>query len=156
MMPSLLHAMEAEAAVLGALLCECARIVEIRKILPDGTWFNRSAHKAIYDAILQAADENGGVVDIIVLNQKLEDNGEIKLAGGLDRLVALVSEFPSAAHAQHYARLVRDKHLLFCAMDAGDEMTHKMRERPDLFRDQLSKTIRKLMEIRELSTAFAP
>lgn len=148
-------AIEAEAAVLGCILVDHECLPKVAEILPDSGWFSRPRYAKVYDAINGVAHENGGVVDLVLLHQRLEDNGELKLVGGLDRLVEMASEFPSALHVTHYAKLVREKHLLFRALQSADELYHGLMDRPDEFRARLSVALDKLYVIAKELNQFS-
>lgn len=135
------ESLEAEAAVLGCVIVEHERLPVVREILPDSSWFMRPRNAKIYDAILNVADRSGGAVDLVLLNQQLEDAGDLILVGGLDRLVSLANEFPNASHAVHYARLVRSKNLTYKAMLTADDLRRRLEDRADEWRAHIQRAV---------------
>lgn len=97
---------EAEAAVLGAMLADPAVAVRLAATLrPEH--FGRNGDAAIFRAATHLA-VTCGAIDVVLLRDELTRTGEIGAAGGVDRLVYLLSAVPSAANADHYAGIVRD------------------------------------------------
>lgn len=149
MMPP--HAIEAEGAMLGCILVDPSVLPLIRQIVPNEEYFVRPYNSTIYRAMLRTYDREG-TLDLILLNQHLEDAGEMKAAGGLDYLVQLASAFPNAAHAQHYARLVRDKHLLHRAMIVAGDLIYYLQHDAVNCRQRLETAI---ADMKIISALFA-
>jgi replicative DNA helicase len=101
--------LEAEAAVLGAILLErdaIDRVIEI--VSPDS--FYSEAHKCIYKAIMQIYGENG-VVDTITVMDKLTANGELETIGGPYYLVQLTKPVADTAHIEKHAMIIQQKYV---------------------------------------------
>ncbi|KEO81329.1 replicative DNA helicase [Tumebacillus flagellatus] len=101
---------EAEQAVLGAVMLEADAIVTVQEMLsvPD---FYRKSHQLIYEAILQLA-ESGEPVDVVTVSKMLSDNGQIEEIGGVAYLANLANSVPTAANVDHYASIVKEKSVL--------------------------------------------
>ena len=95
----------AEQAVLGAILLEPAAISVVRGLLPDASAFGVPAHRAIYAACCAMTDR-GTPIDPPLLTAELEARGS---GDATSLLVEIVDAAPSAAHAAHYAAIVRDR-----------------------------------------------
>src|SRR5690554_3428435 len=101
---------EAEQSVIGALLLDrdaAHRVAEV--VEPDD--FYREAHRLIYQAILDLLDA-GEAVDTVTLSDRLRKRKELERVGGIGYLTTLVNSVPTAANAEHYARIVAEKALL--------------------------------------------
>ena len=101
------HAIEAEVCLLGSIIVEPQRIPEIRNIMHSDD-FSSPRNGTIYNAIVELYETHGSL-DVVQLHQLLVDRDVLDAVGGQDYLVELANSMPSAANAQHYARLVREK-----------------------------------------------
>ncbi len=103
------HDEEAEVAVLGSMLLDKEAVGEVVPIVRSEDFY-RSAHKILYESMIRVYDENA-IVDIVMLRSDLERAGQLDEVGGDDILAHLVSAVPSAANAEYYAKIVRDRAL---------------------------------------------
>lgn len=101
------QAVEAEAAVLGAMLLEQDAISIALEILDD-TAFYRDAHRKIFNAIIALYDRNEPT-DVITLSEELEKRNELPAVGGSFYLVGLTEGVSTAANVEYHARIVHDK-----------------------------------------------
>lgn len=101
------QAVEAEAAVLGAMLLEQDAISIALEILDD-TAFYRDAHRKIFNAIIALYDRNEPT-DVITLSEELEKRNELPAAGGSFYLVGLTEGVSTAANVEYHARIVLEK-----------------------------------------------
>ena len=56
--------------------------------------------------------DKGSAIDLVILRDELSRRGDLEKVGGVEYLVQLVQSVPSAANAEFYAGIVRDKALL--------------------------------------------
>jgi replicative DNA helicase len=101
------HDIEAEMAVLGAMLLEgeaCQVALEI--VGPED--FYRAQHRTICQAIVDiyASDQQP---DELLLRERLEAKGLLEEVGGADYLHELAQSVPSTANVERYAEIVRDR-----------------------------------------------
>jgi replicative DNA helicase len=102
--------LEAEGSVLGAILLDNeAAWAVARHVKPEH--FYKAAHQAIYSTILDLIGARQPV-DLVILKDELGRRGALEAVGGAAYLAELVEAVPSAANAEYYARLVRDRALL--------------------------------------------
>ena len=105
------HNLDAERAVLGAVLLEgretLPRVIEILR--PSD--FYTDAHRTTYEAMLRLFDR-GEPVDLITLNEELRRNERMASVGGPAALALLVEQASIAAYLMSYAQIVRDMALL--------------------------------------------
>jgi replicative DNA helicase len=101
---------EAEEAVLGALLIDPAAIVAVASTLSPED-FLRPAHRRIYAAMLDLYVRRQAV-DYLTTLSELERAGHLDEAGGAVYLTELIERVPTAAHVEHYARLVERASVL--------------------------------------------
>ncbi len=103
------QAVEAEAAVLGAMLLEQDAISVVLEIL-DETAFYREANRRIYNAIITLFDRNEPT-DLITLSEELEKRQQLASVGGSFYLTGLVDSISTAANVEYHARIVLEKSL---------------------------------------------
>jgi len=101
------QAVEAEAAVLGAMLLEPDAISIVLEILDD-TAFYREANRKIYNAIIALYDRNEPN-DLITLSEELDRRQELGSVGGSFYLAGLVDSVSTAANVEYHARIVLEK-----------------------------------------------
>jgi replicative DNA helicase len=113
---------ESERAVLGSLLLLPEVCDEVALILRADDFYD-DAHARIYGHIV-AMHEDGRPVELQLLLQRLKDNGDYDAVGGAAYLLEISQEVATAAHAEHYARVVRDKAVLRSLIHAGTDIVH--------------------------------
>jgi replicative DNA helicase len=105
------HNLDAERAVLGAVLLEgrdaLPRVIEILR----ATDFYTESHRAIFTTI-QVLFDRGAPVDLITLGEELRRAGQLEFAGGPAALALLVEQASIASHLGAYAHIVRDMAVL--------------------------------------------
>jgi replicative DNA helicase len=105
------HALDAERAVLGALLLEPSAYDDVvdEGLRPEH--FYRPHHGTIFRAIadLHAASEH---IDTLTVVDELLKKGQLDAVGGAAAISQLEALLPTAAHVTSYARLVREKSVL--------------------------------------------
>ena len=116
------HNLEAEEAVLGAILASGRLLAEVAALLEEGDFY-RPAHRAIWRALLRLADR-GQPTDPVTVLGELDDNGELADVGGGPFLHTLVEAVPTIANAGHYARLVADTARRRRVIDLGIQLAH--------------------------------
>lgn len=95
-----------EAALLGSLVLEPARLVAVRPLIPDAAAFALPAHRAIYRGILIAA-ERGAIPDPAALQDALVGVPESETVD-LALIAEIVDSVATAVNAVPYAKTVRD------------------------------------------------
>jgi replicative DNA helicase len=98
-------AIEAEESLIGAMLLSPEAVsVAYETVQPED--FYRPLHGQIFSSIIALAN-SGDPVDYVTVQAKLQERGAVAVE--LAVLSALQMNTPSAANAQHYAELVREK-----------------------------------------------
>jgi replicative DNA helicase len=116
------HNLEAEEAVLGAVLASGRLLGEVAAVLEEVDFY-RPAHRAIWRAMLRLADR-GQPTDPVTVLGELKDRGELADVGGGPFLHTLVEAVPTVANAGHYARLVADTARRRRVIDLGIRLAH--------------------------------
>jgi replicative DNA helicase len=103
---------EAERGVLGCLLLDSERILDLcLEAQVSEEAFYVPSHRIVFDAARQIR-ERGGAADVLTVTDRLKATGQLDGIGGAAFLDRLVDSTPTAAHADYYVDIVRQKHLL--------------------------------------------
>ena len=116
------HNLEAEEAVLGAILTAGRLLADVAAVLEEADFY-RPAHQAIWRAILRLADR-GEPTDPVTVLGELDDSGDLADVGGAPFLHTLVEAVPTVANAAHYAQLVADMARRRRVIDIGIRLAH--------------------------------
>ncbi len=100
------HSETAEKSVLGALLLDRDAVVAVVEFLQP-EHFYEDKHQKIFRVMVDLYQEREPV-DVVTVAERLKKNKDLKQVGGAEYLAGLVNLVPTAAHAEHYGRLVRD------------------------------------------------
>lgn len=101
---------EAEQAVLGAMLIEREAISKVAELLrPEDCY--REAHRLIYNAMLELFNKNDAV-DMVTVIEFLRKEDKLEAAGGIAYVTSLANSVPTAANVLYHARIVEEKALL--------------------------------------------
>jgi replicative DNA helicase len=113
--------LEAEMALLGSILVDKEMMATVSEIVQPADFY-ASLHESIYLA-LYALYERGEPLDKVALAEELRNRGMLDKIGGLAYLNSLMGTVPSAASAEYYARIVREKSTLRGLIHAGTRVT---------------------------------
>ncbi len=114
------HSMEAEVSVLGSALISRHAATSVLEILsPDD--FYRSAHGVVFEAIQDLAG-SGTPVDTVTVLEWARNRHRLDEIGGPTAVSDLAAAAPTAANAEHYAKIVKDNALLRRLIEAGTEV----------------------------------
>jgi len=101
---------EAEQAVLGAMLIEREAISKVAELLrPEDCY--REAHRLIYNAMLELFNKNDAV-DMVTVIEFLRKSDKLEAAGGISYITSLANSVPTAANVLYHAKIVEEKALL--------------------------------------------
>jgi len=112
------HSTEAERGVLGSILMDSGRVLDICQasgLVPEA--FYEPAHRTIYEAMLQLQGQLRAI-DLLTLREALERAGQLEPVGGYAALEQLLESTPTSAHAEFYLDIVQQKWLLRQVLDA--------------------------------------
>lgn len=102
------HALEAERAVLGAILVQNSMFPRVAGGLRAEDFY-RDAHRRIWAALGRLLDRQDGSADMVTLAAELGRTGELDAVGGRAYVSALSDGVPRSINAAHYAEIVRNK-----------------------------------------------
>ncbi len=116
---SFLHNLEAEQALLGALLLDNSVIDNI----PDtfcAFHFAAPIHEKIYESICKIRN-SGSVADPITLSAILSQEKTFKEAGGKQYLIDLLDSVVSLSNVSEYAKIIHELYLRRKLIEIGDK-----------------------------------
>ena len=104
------HSLEAERAILGALLLDPERVSEVLEDLePDDFYLER--HRVLMEALSDLADR-GQPIDVVSLAERLMATKDLEKVGGRAFLIGLTSEVTSGAHLAHHVKIAAETSIL--------------------------------------------
>ncbi|MEI8243305.1 MAG: replicative DNA helicase [bacterium] len=115
------HSAEAEKGVLGSILLDASRVMDLcvgEGLIPESFYFE--AHRRLFDEFV-AMQRAGMAIDLLTTVERLRSAGRLDTLGGTAFLEGLVDATPTAAHAEYYIDIVRQKHLLRAIIDCSHE-----------------------------------
>ncbi len=152
---SIPHSLDAETAVLGALLIDKNAVpAALQYLTPES--FYLDAHKRIFEAIISLFDKKK-IVDLITLTDELKKRGYLEDVGGASYLASLQENVATTANVEYHAKIVLEKAVLRRLIDAGTEIVshaYDAEEEPDLILDRAEQLIFQIKEKR-LKSGFA-
>lgn len=147
---------DAEQAVLGAMLIKKEAIAEVSQILrPED--FYRDAHKIVYEAMLTLFNKNEPA-DIVTVSDYLNNENLIEKVGGVTFITALANTVPTAANVTYHAKIVREKSDLRHLINTATDIAGMAYESSDDVADVIDKSEKMIMEVanRQNVSAFTP
>ena len=110
--------LEAERAILGAVLLAPSSIDEIARIVVSEV-FSSDANRIIFETML-VLHRNGSPIELTTLRSELADRDALELAGGAAYISSLIDGLPSAVNVQHYADIIKSKARLRTIANAAN------------------------------------
>lgn len=117
--------MEAEQALIGALLVQNERVEDVGDFL-KGEHFATAVHGRIYDSIRRCVDR-GQVADPITLKTLFEKDSDLEEVGGASYLADLAESVFSFVNLYDYGQIIYDAYLRRQLMAVGHDLVVKAR-----------------------------
>jgi len=139
--------LEAERAVLGAILMDNETVYTVMEILEPSAFYQPS-HRLIFNTMLDLS-ERGEPIDIVTLVDRLRSTGNLDKAGGADYLPTLADEVPTSAGVANYAKIVREKATLRNLIETSTEIVQDCFDAPGDVDQLLDEAERRIFAISE-------
>lgn len=136
---------EAEQAVIGAILLEPSALVVASEILVPESFY-RNSHQRIFNVMLKLS-EKGEAVDLITVTEELSATKMLEDVGGVTYLSELAASVPTAANIEYYAKIVEEKALLRRLIRTATEIAKEGYTREDEVDDLLSDAEKNIMDV---------
>lgn len=104
------HNIEAEQAVLGAMLLDKEAIAAVGEIL-SGDEFYKESHKILFETIIEIFNRDEPV-DIVTLVDVLKSRNHLEVVGGVSYISSLAASVPTTTNVKYYAKIVEEKSIL--------------------------------------------
>jgi replicative DNA helicase len=104
------HSIEAEQAVLGALMLDDSRWDSVAELLLP-TDFYRKEHQVLFDAMQRQA-ASARPIDVLTLSELLRSSNQLAEAGDVEYLGELVNGAHSSANIVAYAQIIKERAIL--------------------------------------------
>lgn len=114
------HSLEAEQSVLGALLLDKDAVIAVAEFLLTDDFYDER-HKSIYESIITLFEERS-VIDVLTVSERLKKNKSLKAIGGVSYLTDIANNVPTAAHVEHYGKIVKDLSVKRALMRAASRL----------------------------------
>lgn len=111
---------EAEKSVLGALLLDKDAIIAVAEFLKPDDFYDEK-HRDIYEAAIDLYEERVPI-DVLTISEKLKKKKVLKQIGGVSYLVSLANQVPTAAHVEHYGKIIKDSATKRSLMKAASKL----------------------------------
>jgi replicative DNA helicase len=136
---------DAERAVLGALLIDSEAISEIASFLKAEDFY-RERHRAIYAARLDLYERNEPG-DFVTLVDELRRRNQLDAVGGAAYLTELINDVPTAVHVEYYAHIVERCAIMRRLIGAGGQIAGIGYENPSDVDDALDRAEQELFRV---------
>jgi len=112
------HSQEAEESVLGAMLLDKDAVIAVAEfLLPEDFYDERL--REVYEACLNLYEDRTPI-DVLTVTEKLKKQKGAKVASSF--LAELTNKVPTAAHVEHYGRIVKDTSTKRALMSAAGRL----------------------------------
>ncbi len=117
---SLPHSIDAERAVLGAILLDNQLLDQAGGILVRDDFY-LEGHRKIYSK-MEVLSASSQAIDSLTLREELQKDSELEAAGGVAYIASLLDGVPHISNIEHYAHIVKEKSLLRKLIHSANEI----------------------------------
>jgi len=103
------HSVEAEQAVLGAVLLDNEAVNSVLEIVRAEDFYQH-AHAILFECMV-ALNEKLTPIDTITLQEELKRRNQLEVIGGIEYISRLLDTVHTAANSQYYARTIKEMSL---------------------------------------------
>jgi replicative DNA helicase len=129
--------LDAERAVLGSILLKPDVCDDVALVIRAEDFSDESL-QTLYRHLIDLHDA-GKRIDATIVVERLKTQGDFERIGGAGMIADVVQAVPHAAHATHYAAIVRDKSILRSLIDAGTDILRDAYDAADEPREILAR-----------------
>lgn len=141
---------EAEMGVIGSVLRDNMVLSDILNIIrPDNFYYD--SHRKVFQAIIDLY-QDGKPVDTVILFDVLKSRKQLEDVGGAMYLSDLWDAAPTAANAEYYARIVREKAIVRNLIHTNNELLRDAYDGVMSADELLGAAERKILDIAEKGT----
>jgi replicative DNA helicase len=111
------HDLDAERAILGAILVDGERLLEISEHVSAGDFY-RVAHRLLFRAMQQLSEQRQPI-DLVTVKSVLDPRA-LEEVGGPAYIASLTDGLPRGSHVAGYCQIVKDRSIRRRLQDAAD------------------------------------
>ncbi len=100
------HSQEAEESVLGAMFIDKDAVIAVAEFLSPEDFYDERL-KEVYQACIDLYEERIPI-DVLTVTDRLKKRKVLKEVGSSSYLAELANKVPTAAHVEHYGKIVKD------------------------------------------------
>ena len=141
------HNVEAEQAVIGAMLLNNETIHVVGEIL-SGEDFYQKALGVLFDGIVEL-NQRGRGVDTVTLQEYLKEKNVPVEISGMEYMNEIMGSTFTSVNAQHYANIVREKKILRNLIQINEEITNHCYLQNQPLEEILQTTEKKVFDLLE-------
>ena len=143
---------EAEQAVLGAMLLEKKAIVAATELLKADDFY-REAHKLVFEAIVELSQRDEAA-DLVTVVEQLKKNEKLDKAGGIAFVTSLANAVPTAANVKYHAKIVLEKAQLRNLINTTTEIAGEAYEDVEEIGALMEKAEKEILKVTGRGTSF--
>ena len=141
------HSVEAEMCLLASMMLDKEVVGDVAPLITaDG--FYLPEHALVFEIVIELYNI-GRAIDTVIVRDELVKRDKLEEVGGASFLADILGSVPSAAHAKHYAEIVRDKAILRQLITASNSVLQEAYGTHDSARTVLETAEKKFFEIAE-------
>ncbi|MBI4473398.1 MAG: replicative DNA helicase [Acidobacteria bacterium] len=114
------HAVDAERAILGAILVNNDSFYAVSSLLRSGDFYLET-HRVIFRTIVELLDRSM-VVDLVTLQEELKRKAQLEAVGGIAYAASLMDGIPHLVSVEHYVEIVRKKATLRALIQSANKI----------------------------------
>ena len=145
------QALEAERAVLGAMLLDARAVARVLEILTDAAFY-RPAHRHIFRAVVSVWERKEDAIDAVAVADELTRQGTYETAGGGSYLAGLLDSVATSANVEYHAQIVKEKAILRQLIEVSTEIATRAYDAEERPADLLDRAERAMFEISDART----
>lgn len=145
------HNLDAERGVIGALLIDPMLCDDIVPLVGSDDFYS-DANRRIFKHLIEMRNGESGI-DLLLLVDRLRSSEELEAVGGEAYIAELMSSVHVAAHAEYYARIVKEKAVLRRLIHAGSGIVQEAFAPDTTTKDLLNKAAQQMFELCETQTS---
>jgi replicative DNA helicase len=140
--------LDAERSVLGSVLLHNDAIDEVLQHVQAASFY-ADAHQRMFRAVQDMYESGTRGIDPVTLGHELEKRGDLAEIGGVPYIMQVLETVPHAAHAEHYARIVREKWLRRTLIDACTDILRDSYHGGDDVEEIVARAEKRIFDIAE-------
>ncbi len=137
--------LEAEQSVLGSILLDNEVYGNLEGTL-SAEQFYKEGHRKIFRA-MDRLFRRSEPMDLVTLTEELRQTGELEAVGSVPYLIGLADGVPTAAYAENYARIVREKAVLRDLIGASGQIMQQAYDQAAPIEDVLDRAEATIFEV---------